>query len=52
MEHGEEPTIKWIHVRKDIISNLESDFKRYRLMFRILFCYLIFDVLIHFNLLA
>ena len=52
MEHGEEPTIKWIHVRKDIIAGLESEFKRYRLMFRILFCYLIFDVLLHFNLLA
>ena len=52
MEQGEKPTISWVHVRKDIITGLESEFKRYRLMFRIHFCYLLFDVLIHFNLLA
>jgi len=52
MEHGEEPTIRWVHVRKDIIQELREDHKRYRLMFRILFCYLIFDMLIHFNILA
>ena len=52
MEHGEEPTINWIHVRKDIIQELREEHKRYKFMFRFLFCYLIFDVLIHFNILA
>ena len=52
MELGEEPTINWIHVRKDIIQELREEHKRYKFMFRFLFCYLIFDVLIHFNILA
>ena len=37
---------------KDIIQELREEHKRYKFMFRFLFCYLIFDVLIHFNILA
>ena len=52
MEQGEKPQINWVHINKTQLAELTDDFYRYRLMFRILFGYLIFDVLNHFNLLS
>ena len=43
---------KWTRINKDELVEMTSDFRRYRLMFRILFTYLLFDVLIHFDLLS
>ena len=53
MEQKKEPQErKWVYMNKDQLVEITSDFKRYRLMFRILFAYLIFDVLLHFDLLS
>jgi hypothetical protein len=53
MEQKQEPQErKWVYMNKDQLVEITSDFKRYRLMFRILFAYLIFDVFIHFDLLS
>jgi hypothetical protein len=52
MEQEDKQRIKWVNITKIQLSELTSEFYRYRLMFRILFCYLIFDVLNHFNFLS
>ena len=53
MEQKKEPQErKWVYKNKDQLVQITSDFKTYRLMFRILFAYLIFDVFIHFDLLS
>ena len=54
MEQKKEPQQerKWTRINKDELVEMTSDFRRYRLMFRILFAYLLFDVLIHFDLLS
>ena len=56
MEQKKEPRQqqerKWTRINKDQLVEITSDFRRYRLMFRILFAYLIFDVFIHFDLLS
>jgi len=38
-----------INIDEEELGTLVSDFKRYRLMFRMLFGYLIFDMLLHFD---
>ena len=43
---------RWVRIDKRQLSEMTEDFKRYQLMFRILFAYLILDVLIHFDLLT
>ena len=43
---------KWTRVNKEYLATLVDDHKRYRFMFRVLFAYLILDVLIHFDLLS
>ncbi len=43
---------KWVHVNKKELATLTNDVARYRFMFRLLFAYLLFDVLIHFDLLT
>ena len=55
MEQKREPQQqerKWVNINKEQLVEMTSDFRRYRLMFRILFTYLLFDVLIHFDLLS
>ena len=42
----------WIRVDKKELAAMSDDFKRYRTMFRILFTYLILDILIHFDILT
>jgi len=42
---------KWVRINKEQLAEMSADLKRYQLMFRILFAYLILDVLIHFDLL-
>ena len=49
---GKDSFRKWVHINKEELIKLTDDVHRYRLMFRILFAYLIFDVLIHFDLLT
>ena len=51
MEQKPQQERKWVNINKDQLVEMTSDFRRYRLMFRILFAYLLFDVLIHFDLL-
>lgn len=41
-----------IQIDEAEFGTLVSDFKRYRLMFRIIFVWLIFDTLMHFDLLS
>jgi len=43
---------KWVHINKEDLATLTADVVRYRFMFRLLFAYLLFDVLIHFDLLS
>jgi hypothetical protein len=45
----QEQRVPWIRIDERKLVDLQSEFKRYRLMFRILFGYLIFDVLVHFD---
>jgi len=52
VKNEDQDRIKWVNVNKEQLAELNKDFYRYRLMFRILFCYLIFDVLNHFNFLS
>ena len=42
----------WTRVNIRELEELKADFKRYRLMFRIIFGYLIYDLIIHFDLLS
>ena len=39
--------VKWINIEKDKLAMLVADMKRYRVCFRILFAYLIFDLILH-----
>ena len=48
MEQGEKPQINWVHINKAQLAELTDDLYRYRLMYRILFVYLIL-VLLPFN---
>ena len=43
----ENKNIKWVNVEKDKLAMLMADMKRYRVCFRILFAYLIFDLIQH-----
>ena len=43
----ENKKIKWVNIEKDKLAMLVSDMKRYRVCFRILFAYLIFDLIQH-----
>ena len=42
----------WVRINKEQLAEMSDDFKRYRTMFRILFTYLILDILIHFDILT
>ena len=39
--------VKWVNIEKDKLKMLITDMKRYRVCFRILFAYLIFDLIQH-----
>jgi hypothetical protein len=39
--------VKWVNIEKDKLKMLITDMKRYRVCFRILFGYLIFDLIQH-----
>jgi len=39
--------VKWINIEKDKLAMLVADMKRYRVCFRILFGYLLFDLIQH-----
>ena len=42
---------KWTRVNKEYLATLVDDHQRYRTKFRILFAYLIFDIIVHLGLL-
>ena len=42
---------KWTRVNKEYLTTLVDDHERYRFMFRVLFAYLIFDIILHLGLL-
>ncbi len=42
---------RWVQLQKEV-DHWRSETLRYRLMFRILVCYLIFDIILHFDLLS
>ena len=42
---------KWTRVNKEYLTTLVDDHQRYRFMFRVLFGYLIFDIILHLGLL-
>ena len=41
---------KWVSVKQQDLIDIRKDMLRYRLMFRILLGYLIFDICLHFEL--
>ena len=43
----ENKNIKWVNIEKIKLKMLVADMKRYRVCFRILFGYLIFDLIQH-----
>ena len=52
VKNEDQDRIKWVNINKEQLAELNKDFYRYRLMFRILFGYLLFDLLNHFNFLS
>ena len=43
----ENKNIKWVNIEKDKLKKLIADMKRFRVCVRILFAYLIFDLIQH-----